>query len=164
MNIQKAFQRLSWRMSNGKFEPNQNDVDAIKFLADWINRSKEKQIQEHTIFAKMYVYCFIHELKFYKDLSFAQKKLSEILSKPLQDIYDDFRRALNDDELEKFMKEHGLEKDFINKEKILEQNNTITKVQKQLKELVIGKWSSEKVKKSLNNQVTEAINKYKNFP
>lgn len=164
MNIQKAFQRLSWRFSNGKFEPNQNDLEALKFLADWVNREKEREIQEQTLFAKMYVYCFYHELDFYKDISFAQNKLHEILQKPLNEQYSSFLKKLNDHELDLFMREHKLDKDWINTEKILEQKETITNTQKTLKQLVVGKWSLEQVTKSLNNQLTEAINKYKSLP
>lgn len=164
MNIQKAFQRLKWRFSNGKFEPNENDADALKFIADWIVREKEAELQRQTIFAKMYVYSFIHELHFYKDLKFAQKKLHEVLSQPLDYHYSEFLKKLNDFELESFMKSNGLNKDWIDPDKQQAQQTTISEQQEELKKLVLGRWSKEQVDASLNNQITEAINRYKNLP
>lgn len=165
MTIEKSINRLIWRFGERKsFVPNENDIEALKFLVNWVENQKSEAIQDNTIFAKMYVYCFIHELAFYKDVSFAQKKLHETLLSPLSDQYKAFKDKINELELEKYMREYGLDKDFINKEKILEQKNTITKVQEQLKKLVIGKWSKEQIDRSLNNQVTESINKYKKLP
>lgn len=167
MKIENAFNRLSWRLSNGKFEPNQKDVDALKFLAEWVNRQKQESLQQHTIFAKMYVYCFMHELEFYKDLDFAQKKMHEILQQPAQHHYQVFLRRLNNLELEKFRKSIGLSSDHplaVSDDTRGKDNEIISKHQEQLKKFVIGAWSEEAVTKAMNNQVTEAINKYHALP
>lgn len=167
MTIEKAFQRLSWRFSSGQFTPNQNDVDALKFLAEWVNREKESELQQHSIFAKMYVYSFIHELAFYKDLEFAQKKLHEILNQPLRDRYDEFTQRLNALENEKYQKSIGIKQThpaLISDDDRAKEMEIIRQNQQDVAKYLIGIWSAEKVDQSLNNQITEAINRYKNLP
>lgn len=169
MTIEKAFNRLIWRYRTEnndyvQYKPNANDVEALKFIAEWVNREKEIDIQENTIFAKMYVYCFIHELEFYKDIKFAQRKLHEVLHIPLPELYKRFLKQLNEFELNQFMKSKALDKNWISPEKLQDQGRTTEENAENLKNLFIGKWSKEQVDRSLNNQISEAINKYKNLP
>lgn len=161
-NIQKAVKRLSWRLGNGKFEPNQNDVDALQFIINWINNEKSELMKDNMLFAKCYVKLLMYETMYFKDVQFASEQLNRFLVEtPIETIYDDFAKSLNQLEYEKFMKRHGLimkhpallsdeEKDFENK--IIENNNE--EFNKIIQE---GKWTFDQVYKSLNNQITELI-------
>jgi hypothetical protein len=167
MTIEKAFQRLSWRFTNGKFEPNQLDIDALKFVGEWINRQKEESLNIHTIFAKLFVYTFIHEIAFYKDLEFAQKKINEILENTCENLYADFGKRLNSLELDKYRKSIGITDKhpiLMTKEENAKEEEIIMTHAKELEKYVIGIWTQEKIEKSLNNNITEAINRYKNLP
>lgn len=167
MTTDKAFDRLKWRMTNGQFVPNENDLTALKTLGEWINREKQKEVQQNTIFAKMYVYCFIHELHFYKDLKFAQKKLHEVLKLSLVEQYQNFSTNLNQMEYEKFLHSIGITSDhpFLTAEtQRKEEENIISENQVQIQRFLKGIWEPEKVFTSLDNQVSEAINHYKNLP
>lgn len=167
LTIEKAMNRLFWRFGNGQFKPNQADIDSLKFMAEWINREKEKELQQNTIFAKLYVYNFIREIEFYKDIKFAQKNIHEILLKPLKDIYNSFHKYLNGYENNKYLKSIGI-KDIhpvlmkdeeIDREKLIIEDN-----QEEVIKYLFGIWDKEKVDQSLNNQISEAINRYKNLP
>ena len=45
--IERAMEQFAYRLQNGRYEPNQNDVDAFKFVAEWINREKAKEINQN---------------------------------------------------------------------------------------------------------------------
>ena len=165
LTIEKAMNRLFWRFGNGQFKPNQADLDSLTFMAEWINREKKRELEENTIFGKMYVYCFMHEMDFYKDLKYSQMKLNEMLNKPLEYHYMTFRERLNFMELNKKKFDLGLSDSLgINSENTQKENEIISKNQKSLSKYVLGLWNEEQVKQALNNQITEAINRYKNLP
>lgn len=161
LTIEKAMNRLFWRFGNGQFKPNQADLDSLTFMAEWINREKKRELEENTIFGKIYTYCFMREIEVTKDLKHSQQTLNELLKIPLELQYETFRRNLNHIECNKFRKHIGLSDFMENREreqKIIEENKQ--DVEKYFK----GIWSFEQVKQALNNQITEAINRYKNLP
>lgn len=166
MTIEKAFQRLTWRFSNGTFTPNQNDLDALKFIAKWVNNTKLKEIQENTLLAKVYTYTFMMETLYYKDLKFAQFKMNEISKKTIREHYDDFAKEVNQMELNKFRYAIGLSDRILDMtpEDIEREDRIVHEHSEDLNKLVIGKYSQDKIDKSLNNQISETINKYKSFP
>ena len=166
MTIEKAMQRIVWRVSNGTHTPNQNDVEAVTVVAEWINRQKAQELQQNRLFAKMYVYSFVNELQFYQNLKLAQKRLHEILKTPLIQLYNDFKEKLNLVELNNatinfgFSKLHPLEMTETEKQKevdLINENN------KAMQSYILGIWSAEKIEKGLNSQISEAINHYKNL-
>jgi hypothetical protein len=166
MTIEKAMQRIVWRVSNGTHTPNQNDIEAVTIVAEWINRQKAQEIQQNRIFAKMYVYCFINELQFYQNLKFAQKKLHEILKTPLIQLYEKFKDKLNNVEYNSLTKSLGLcnlhplvmTQEQKDKEAVLTKDNF-----EDIQNHLLGIWTSEKVEKGLTNIISEAINHYKNL-
>jgi len=166
MTIEKAMQRIVWRVSNGTYTPNQNDVDAVTEVAEWINRQKTQEVQQNRLFAKMYVYCFINELQFYQNIKFAQKKLHEILKTPLIQLYDQFKERLNLVELNNIKLSFG----FTNLHPLIvseEQKDKEAQLMKENSEVMqkylFGIWTPEKIENGLNNQISEAINHYKNL-
>lgn len=167
MNLEKSLQRFAWRFSNGKFEPNKNDVEALNFLVDWVNREKTKQLRENILFAKMFLELFGQELQ-YNDISFklAQKKLSEHLKMPLEQHYDLFTKKLNRLEMQKFERSLGLTP-HLNARTTEEQqrdSEIISKNQEELMKYLNGIWDEDKIYQSLNNNITEFCNRFKNLP
>jgi hypothetical protein len=166
MTIEKAMQRIVWRVSNGNYTPNQNDVEAVTALSEWINRQKTEEIQKNRIFAKMYVYCFINELQFYQDIKFAQKKLHEILKTPVVELYENFKNKYNAVELNNFKKSLGfsnLHPLATSKEQSQKEADLIKENHEVIQKYVLGIWTTEKIQNGLNNQISEAINNYKNL-
>ena len=166
MTIEKAMQRIVWRVSNGTHTPNQNDVEAVTIVAEWINRQKTHEVQQNRLFAKMYAYCFVNELQFYQNLKLAQKRLHEILKTPLIQLYNDFKEKLNLVELNNaqisfgFSNLHPLEMTETKKQKdddLLKENTEV------MQKYLFGIWTSEKIENGLNSQISEAINQYKNL-
>lgn len=180
MNIQKALNRITWRFKNpqikineSKITINEEDINAIDFLITWVGQQKKETINHNQLFAKLYCYALSNEIEFYKDVRFANKKLQEKLNEPIENHYDKIVSDLNRLELTKYMQSKGIMTDHIEsllltesqqqeqdelKAKILKENT------KEVQSYVLGFFKSENVYKSINNQITECINRFKNKP
>lgn len=166
MTIEKAMQRIVWRVSNGTHTPNQNDVEAVTIVAEWINRKKTQEVQQNRLFAKMYVYSFVNELEFYQNIKFAQKRLHEILKTPLIQLYSDFKNKLNEIELNNLKKSFGfsnLHPLVMTEEQTQKDADLLKENSEVIQKYLFGIWTSEKIENGLNSQISEAINSYKNL-
>jgi len=160
MTIEKAFEWLFKRFITQTIKPCTFDIDCIKFLAEWANREKEKNKQENILFAKLYCYVFIQEIQHYKDINFAQKSMHDLLTMHLELHYKTFAQKLNEFEFNEYLKSIGINPEEMH---FKESKEDIEKL-KEAKDFFdnINKWDLEKVSKSLNNQITESINRYDN--
>jgi hypothetical protein len=162
MTIEKAFEWLFKRFKTQTIRPCTFDVDCLKFLAEWANREKEKNKQENILFAKLFCHVFSQEIQHFKDINFAQKAMHDILSLPLELHYKKFTQKLNDFEFNQYLKSIG-----INPEEMHFSENEADKEKlKNAKDFFdnLNKWTLEKVTKSLNNQISESINRYDHKP
>lgn len=174
-NIESALNRLVWRFKNqnvkineSKIIVNEKDIEAIDFLIEWINNQKKESIQENLLFAKMYCYALSNEIEFYKDIKFSNYKLQNELQKPIKDHYNKISNSLNRLELDKFLQSKGIIIDHIEsmgltQEKENEQELLKKECLKESQKYIIGIWDAKKVYASLNNQITECINRFKNL-
>lgn len=173
MNIEKAINRLQWRFKNenvkvneSKITINELDLKAVEFLIDWVNNQKKEALKENVLFAKVYCYALSHEIEFYKDIQFANRKLQEELQKPIELHYDKIVEDLNRLELNKFLKNKRIITDHVESmllkpEQEKQQKELIKENQKEISKYTIGVWLVKNVYKSLNNTITECINRYK---
>lgn len=171
--IEKAINRLQWRFKNENVKVNEskiviNELDqkAVDFLTEWIELQKIESLNQNMLFAKLYCYCIINEIEFYKDVEFANKKINDICKMDIRQLYDEVYRKLNNLEYLKFCRENGIitdhiEKMTLNKKDEELQKEIINKNKVKLSEILQGIWSKEKVYKSLNNTISETINKFK---
>lgn len=174
MNIENALNRINWRFTNpniklneSKIVINENDVEAVNFLTNWITQQKSETLQENQLFAKLYCYCLTHEIEFYKDIKFANRKLQEELAKPINHHYANVSETLNRMELNYFLNSIGIVTDhmkscLMNEIQQQEQQELLNNNQKEITKYVLGIWNIDKVFKSLNNTITECLNKFKN--
>lgn len=170
-NIEKAINRLQWRFKNQNVKVNESkiiinelDIKAVDFLTEWINQQKKESLAENEMFAKLFCYAFKNELIFYKgDPKQSLRKICEQLELTVNYHYDEIHSTLNSLELFKYSEEIGM----INKHPVLrteEENNKnkeILKKDENFMNKIKGTWSIESVYKSLNNSITEIINKYR---
>jgi hypothetical protein len=106
-------------------------------------------------------------LEFYKDVQFATNSIQNQLKKPILEHYNKFCTDLNTLELNRFLDSKGIINDHFKKmlltqEQENEQQQLIKDNQKESVKFVKGVWSIESVYKSLNNIISECINRYKN--
>jgi hypothetical protein len=162
MTIEKTFEWLFKRFKTQTIKPCTFDIDCLKFLAEWVNREKEKNKQENILFAKLFCYVFIQEIQHFKDVNFAQKSMHDILSLPLELHYHKFHKKLNDFEFNQYLKSIGINSEAMH----FSENEADKEKLKNAKDFFnnLNKWDLEKVTKSLNNQITESINRYDHKP
>lgn len=160
MTIEKSFEWLFKRFANQSIKPCAFDIECMTFLAEWVNREKEKAIRENELFAKLYCHVFIQEIKFYKDFEFAQKSMNDILEIPIEHHYILFTQRLNDYELNLYFNSIGIdvEKTYFDNDEELKKAN-----KEAFLNFASGKWSTEQIRKSLNAQITESLNRFKNI-
>lgn len=164
MKVEDDFKRIFWRFSKGNFTPNQADVDAITRIAEWFNKSQEETIRTHQLFAKMYVKRLTENFGAFRDLKFCLENMDFECKLPLSHYYDEFRFVYNAIKYKMFLESKGQEwveepyKTEEDKQLITEHIINDQEFQKYL----FGYWPAEKIETSLNNQLTEVINKYKN--
>lgn len=178
MSLIKNIQRLSWRFSSGKsFEPNDNDINALNDIIDWINKEKEQRINDNRYFAKIVIYCYINELRFYKDNRLSENKIQEILDKPLPYWYEEYQKEINRKELnetieilnindpwETFKSNDG-SIDVKKIEEATKANNDLIKThQNEIIKAFNGFWELEDVTGKLNYFISELLTIHGNKP
>lgn len=57
----KAINRLAYTISKGN-KPNANDVEALNELIEYVNKEKERELNNNILFAKLYVNVFKNDL------------------------------------------------------------------------------------------------------
>lgn len=179
MNLQKAFQRLEWRFSKGNFTPNQNDADALQFLADWVNREKSDRLNQNRYFGKMVIYCLMREIDFFKDVKLAEKKLNEILELPIEYWYDRYRLqrvmrdfqdtmdVLNITHFTEVWDKHKDDKGYFDMEAIrteTAENDALMKENKDLLIQSLTRWKQKEINGILNLFITELLNEHGDKP
>jgi hypothetical protein len=164
-NLKKSFEWLFDRFTKENIKTCQFDLDCLVSIAEKTNEINKEAFQENTIFAKMYVYCLMHELEYYKDIEFSTKKLNEVLDAPLEKTCDDFLKRLNHLELNKYLKSIGINTDHLKqltKEEEAKQGVLMNENKKTIQIYVLGKFTKENVFKSINNAITNCIINFKN--
>lgn len=162
----KAIERLAFTITKQN-KPNQTDLDALKTLVEWIDNSKKQEIRNNYLFAKMYVYNFVHEVLHYKD-SFnfnygkSQKKIHEILEMPLNKNIEIAREKINAHEYQLFAIEKGISQKFVrSSEEIESDQKIISENESEFLKYGFGYFENIDFEDRIVNQITEAINKYK---
>ena len=163
-NIEQALNRINWRMTNEKFTPNEKDKEAVNFLSEWVKQQKAESIKENLLFAKIFCYAFKNEISVFSCPKISSRKIQEQLDLPIEHHYEQIHSLLNSIALEEYKKEIG----WINKPPVFrteaenEHNNQLLKTHKEtLTKVATGTWTEKAVYSSLNNEITELINKYK---
>lgn len=82
MKIKDAFKRLHFTISNGN-KPNGTDAEAFNDICEIFKQQEEKTIQDNLLFAKLYTLTLEKLTGTYNDVDFANKRLNDILSEPM---------------------------------------------------------------------------------
>lgn len=100
----KAINRLAYTISKGN-KPNANDVKALNEIIEYVNKEKERELDNNMLFAKLYVNAFKNSLikneGNYKDIVSSLKSTCRI---SFEDQLDGLVREANAIHLEQEMK------------------------------------------------------------
>jgi len=165
----EAIKRLSYTISKGH-KPNQTDKLALNSIITFINKSDEEVIQEHGLFAKLYIFVLKGFLVHYNyDIDFASKQLHRELMTPLHCHIEELTNYLKTGEMSRFFEEKGILSSYY-RAKTFEEQEEFNKRNKELLDNVDGKefleaaefWDTDNVKAQLQRQINEALINYKN--
>lgn len=166
MKLKESIQRLQWRFSQGKqFTPNQNDIDALNKVIDYINNSVKKEINENELFAKLYVKTLTDYLTcLNNDVDASQKVISQLLNEPLINLYEKFRLRYNTYAFDNFLKENGVDfnKHPLSYTKEEEEINKEATKHKDWELYANGIMDISEVEMQLNWIITLTLNNFKN--
>lgn len=148
-NLKKATNRIAWRFTNGKsFKPNDEDIESINCLLNWINNQKKQSLNQNQLFAKLYIHFLTQFIRYHETTVFnnaVQQELSNLLNYPLDLFYQAFTKDLQENQWNKLLT------DKTEKEK-----QETLKNYKQFK----ATFTKSVVESKLNEMITEALNRF----
>ena len=165
MPLHKALERMKWRLENGKYEPNENDVIAFTTVLDWINNEKQSRFKEmpYQLFGKLFVYSLKHLVCHYRDVNFSIKQLIKEINSPFDFHVKMLAMQLNQIEIENFASRNAIEStnNLVKDQEVFK--NWLESNEKNKTDFIknSNKWSNDEVKKSSLNTITNIINDYK---
>jgi len=98
-NIEKAVQRIGWRIKEKHWKCNQNDLDAYNFVVNYVKKQQDIIINSNELFAKLYIHMYFQYLMSYgSDFNNPIPKsiLNKELSKPIQQHIQEFYELSNE--------------------------------------------------------------------
>lgn len=116
--IRKHLQRLVWRFTDAGKKPsksftvNQNDIEALKGIDEYVERMEKNLFHSNELFAKLYIFMFMRVLENEKSTVYdnsARRRIGNLLSKPLEQVISDLVDSLNDSELYNWLENLGIE-------------------------------------------------------
>lgn len=118
-NVKKSGERLLWRFKERKnFTPNDNDMNALECILEWINRQTSENVKNNQLFAKLYIQYLIYTIQHHQTTiidPMPQHSLSRLLNRPLELFYHDFYTDIHNNQLNKLSEYHDYNK-LIDKE------------------------------------------------
>jgi len=120
--INKNIGHIRWRFNNclvdedGKTREkplpmyvSSNDLKALNGIIKYVNKEKERELNNYHLFAKLYISAFTKEIYRTKgNYQLISDSLRMTLKRPLEGIYDDFHQQMNETEFESISKVLGL--------------------------------------------------------
>ncbi len=158
-NIKTAWSRLSWRMRNGKFEPNNDDKEALKFIGNYVNNEMSQEPQHNYHFAKLYVFVYFNlMIRYDNDNKICEKEIEKILELPLEHHIEKFKMQMNLKEFNDMASFLNLKDNHksinavLNSEMTVEETNEkIKDIEKHNKEILSDKQNQDVFVKSINS-------------
>ena len=134
-------------------------------INDYITENRKEFLKENVLLAKLYTLHFGTLFNHYKDIEFAQKELHSELRQSLEFHVNLFRINLNQVERRSFLLSKGLslKRDWQqSEEQRTEENRIIIENQEEFLKHT-NRWTQEEINKKLNEQISDAINMFRNY-
>ncbi|MFG6685110.1 hypothetical protein ACGK9U_00905 [Mariniflexile sp. HNIBRBA6329] len=169
MNIEKAVNRIKWRILGNGWKANQIDIDALNRIINYVIQKEKEQINRQELFAKLYIHTYSQFIEKYKSNVYDDiptKELHKLLEQPLIVHIQKFTDKLNDIEQEnlfdslKFRKDHPATIPQEIKVKETEALSEALKDKENEKKLFLKTWEEDLVREILFAQINNFLNIY----
>lgn len=169
MNVNKAIERLLFTFQKGN-KPNENDLTALKVIAEYIDNSRKEELQFGQLFAKMFIYNFLTEANFYGEYhesryKFSINRIRQVLELSFESQIELLRDRLNLREFIRYAKSKGLdcEHRLIDPPEQKELEKKLIKEDEYYNKLLIdGFYEKYEFEEKICNIISDLINEYKN--
>lgn len=164
MNINKSIQRISWRFSNSKpFTPNNNDMEALNNIINWVNSQRKETLNNNHLFAKLYIYVYGSFLNYYKSTpleKIPRVELSRLLDTPMNLHYTELFDIINLRSCIAWMDSKGLYSSHF-EDTTDQEKEILKKLSLEDMKIFVGEsWEYDDVVSSVNLMITESLNKF----
>ena len=158
MKLGDSIKRLRFTLSKQN-KPNQSDIDAFNSICSHLQKSEAEVNQDHLLFGKLYTYVLSNMLHHYSDINFANKRLNEILSQPMDIRIEELLSMLKHSELQKVFADP-----LIKDKSDIEVKDIFSRYPKFSQEFTAcwDHWDKDNVIAHLNRNVNLSIQEYKN--
>ena len=173
MTITKAVNHFGFKLSpkNNIWKATQTDADALYTIMDFVEDQHQKQLNDHHLFAKLYIMVYAQYLEKFKATIFddiPKKELHKLLDKPLDYFIDLFTQRLNESELYSLFDElnidmsHPALKSETLKDKETQKLQNALNDKDNLNKFTGQIWDREVVIENLELQINNVINLVRN--
>ena len=142
MNIEKAVERIGWRLKQKHWKSNSNDIQAYNIIVDYVENLQKKIYKNHELFAKLYIHIYGQYLMKYHATPYDKipkqiltKEISKSTHQQMQEFHKlvneiiqikQVEQATNDGDFSK-VKSEPLEYDFVEENMVKQINEIIFK-------------------------------------
>ena len=109
VNVEKEVNRLKYTIGNGN-RSSSKDEDALNNLTKYVNTEKERTLNNHNLFAKLFINVFKNDIiKSKGNYQMSLDVVKMILNIDLETHYEGFKNEINQIWLEKEIKDNDLD-------------------------------------------------------
>lgn len=169
MTIKRAVEHFAFKFKN-VWKPTKPDIDALTTIMEFVEDKHKRQLNDHHLFAKLYVMVYAQYLERYKATIFddiPKKELHKLLDRPLSFFIELFTQRLNEselyslfDELNIDMNHPALKTDEAKSKENVKIENALND-KENLKRFTGQIWDTETVTENLELQINNVINKFR---
>lgn len=144
MSIEKAVERIGWRLKENHWKHNENDIKAYNTIVEYVENAQKNLYDQHELFAKLYIHIYGQYLMKYGATPYARiprEVLTKEIAKSVHEHMIEFHRITNEvmqfkqiegiknpEDLKEF-KTETFDYDFVEENMVSQINETIFKHQ-----------------------------------
>lgn len=159
----KAVKRLIWRFKSKSFVVNDNDIQALQDIAEYVEKTQKQQFEQNETLAKLFVIVYAQYLKKYNTTVFdeiPQKEMYKLLDKPLNYFIQLFTDRLNESELYTLFNDLNIELTHPATKTIETKQKELNALKTHEKRILSDVWDYETVQDNLILQINQFINNF----
>lgn len=134
------------------------DIEAIKHVSETITESEKQYMTDNILFAKLLCHVINQNLHYHGNIKMSIKDVSDVFKKPIEHHLSILTSNLNNQDLNNYLKEIGIDFDSYKNE-----SDVIKSNEKGLIEKLKSSWETKSVTKSLCNTVNEFLKDTDNY-
>jgi len=149
-NIVQAVKHISWRLQNGKINPNDKDRQAFNLIVKTLNQNYETALMEESLFAKLLIEKLLMlTIGSSRTMKTAIEIIEEILECPLSVWADNFKK-----EVPRIRLMQAFDKEFVLLPKTDQEFKDAVKI-REVKNMIISK-NHQKLKEAFASEYTDS--------